>query len=271
MLNSDIYQFKSYKQFVIEAIENNPDLGRGSVKKIADFLRVHSSLISQILRGTKDFNPEQANEIAQFLGLDDRATDYFLCLVNIERAGSYKLKSFLEKKRDEMILTARRESNSAEALIGRVSKENIDRLNSNWLYCAIWLLSQMPKYQSVALISQYLKLPATSIKEVLEGLRQLGLVTVNSDDTVRCEFSLSDSNIIDPVRFHMNWRVKALARLSNHDSREDFITVPVALTANDRNRLRQMIREFAIQIRQSSEPSIAEDLSVMTIDFFDIA
>jgi hypothetical protein len=90
-----IFEFTDYKKFVLHTIESNPELGRGSVKKIAESLRVHPSLISQILKGLKDFNPEQANDVATFLGLDEEATEYFLCLVEIERAGTAKLKTFL--------------------------------------------------------------------------------------------------------------------------------------------------------------------------------
>ena len=79
-------------------IATHPDLGRGSIKKMAAALKVHPSLISQVLNGIKDFTSEQANDLAIFFGLKERETEYFLCLVNIERAGNTRLKAFLQNK-----------------------------------------------------------------------------------------------------------------------------------------------------------------------------
>lgn len=93
-----IFEFQNYKAFIRSMITNHPDLGHGSIKKMAAALRVHPSLISQVLNGIKDLTSEQANDIAGFFCLSELETEYFLCLVDIERAGTTRLKVFHQSR-----------------------------------------------------------------------------------------------------------------------------------------------------------------------------
>lgn len=94
----NVFKFENYKAFIRHMIATHPVLGRGGIKKIAEALRVHPSLISQVLSGLKDLTSEQGNELAIFFDLSELETEYFLCLIDIERAGTARLKSFLQAK-----------------------------------------------------------------------------------------------------------------------------------------------------------------------------
>ncbi len=97
-----IFGYQDYKSFLLERIHNLPKKGRGEMQRMAYFLNVHPTLISQILRGPRDLSPEQALEFSQYFGLTRSETEYFLTLVEIERAGSLRLKSFLELRRNRL-------------------------------------------------------------------------------------------------------------------------------------------------------------------------
>ena len=88
------HKFNNYKQFLLNLIESYPKRGRGLFLKIASYLNVHSTLISQVLRGSKDFTLEQAFKVAEFFALNRLDTDYFLTLVQLEKAGSHDLKGY---------------------------------------------------------------------------------------------------------------------------------------------------------------------------------
>lgn len=266
----DIFQFKDYKQFVCKMIEITPSLGRGSVKKIAETLRVHPSLVSQILKGQKEFNAEQANEVAVFLGLDEEATEYFLCLVDIERAGTARLKAFLINKRDKMIAAASKNQRVSDGVVAGASKLSIERLNSSWIYPTICLLAQLPRYQSAEAMAQFLKQPVSTIDEALETLENLGLLARNPDCSVTAVTSPDNCQYFDLKRFHMNLRLKALDRLGADDFKSGSVTLPLALSANDRDRLKSMIDQFVSQVKNSTDPVGAENLSFVTIDLFDV-
>lgn len=266
-----IYEFLDYKLFIRRIIEQRPTLGRGAIKKMASVLRVHPSLISQILSGTKDFSVEQANDLAMFFNLTEEETEYFLCLVGIERAGTTRLKIFLQNKRDRLIKSRSNAVQSPSAT--RVSKDfDSSKFYSNWCYSAIHLLTGIPKFQKVEAISEYLKLPLGKVQEAIDYLSDLGMVEEN-DGLVR---RIGDQDHerhegSNAVRHHINWRLRALERLHKEQSEEQFLTMPIRMSHSDRKNLQTMISEFVSKLKVTVEPSMAEGVSMVTIDLFDIA
>ena len=93
-----IYIFSDYRAYLRDYIQKLPKKGRGEVGQIARYLRIHSSLISQILSGSKDFSHEQAQDLTSYLGLNTLETDYFILLVQHSKAGTKKLKDYLKNK-----------------------------------------------------------------------------------------------------------------------------------------------------------------------------
>src|SRR5262245_25508125 len=92
----NIFRFDDYKDYAQARLKRMPHQGRGQLKKIAAHLRVPPSAISQVLGGRRDFTLEQAHGIADYLGLDQRESEYFYWLVQKNRAGTDKLRSFSE-------------------------------------------------------------------------------------------------------------------------------------------------------------------------------
>jgi hypothetical protein len=205
-----VFEFDNYRKFVRHAISTTPALGRGSVKKMATALRVHPSLISQVLSGSKDFTSEQANDIASFLNLNELETEYFLCLVDIERAGTSRLKTFLQNKLMRLTLSA----------------PKTNRTNANHDSGA-----------DVSLIDQ----------------SKLG----NREKTT---IENSDGNKLMP------WQ-----KIGSDVSRRHSLTIPLAISQENRKTLQLMIDQFAAKIRETTDPSDADLVSVVTIDLFDIA
>lgn len=97
-----IFGYQDYKRYLLDRMLSLPKKGRGEMQRMACFLNVHATLISQILRGPRDFSLEQALELSQYLVLTQQETEYFLTLIEIQRAGSLRLKSFLERRRHRL-------------------------------------------------------------------------------------------------------------------------------------------------------------------------
>ena len=87
-----IYNFHNTIEFLRFYLQNQPKKGRGGIKKIAELLNIDSSQVSQVLSGKKTFTEEQALKVTHFCNLNELESDYFLCLVKIERAGTTDLK-----------------------------------------------------------------------------------------------------------------------------------------------------------------------------------
>src|SRR5437868_2029983 len=94
----NIYNFNDYKSYVRALIQTMPKRGHGQYQKIAKELRIHTSFLSQIFNGSKNLNPEQAYDVAEYFGLSESETDFFLLLVALERAGTEKYKNIIRKK-----------------------------------------------------------------------------------------------------------------------------------------------------------------------------
>src|SRR5262245_25703835 len=93
-----IYNYKDFRKFVKDVFHGMPRQGYGQSHRLAKHLNVHTTLISQILGGRKSFSLEQAHEVAEYLGLNELETDYFVTLIQLEKAGTKPLRAYFEKK-----------------------------------------------------------------------------------------------------------------------------------------------------------------------------
>lgn len=93
-----LLNFDNYRDYLRFYLKNLPHKGRGELSKIAKYLRINTTWLSQILSGTKQFNIDQAVELGTYLELSSLEIDYFILLVQYERAGNHKTKSFIKNK-----------------------------------------------------------------------------------------------------------------------------------------------------------------------------
>jgi uncharacterized protein (TIGR02147 family) len=97
-----VFKYNNYKTYLRDLILAKGSAGRGEYRRLADYLGVHPTLISQILSGDKDFSPEQILKVAKFYGLGKTENRYLVILVEIERAGSKDLKDQFIEMRTEL-------------------------------------------------------------------------------------------------------------------------------------------------------------------------
>ncbi len=82
----NIFEFDDYKTIIKLLIKEMPKKGYGEVRKIAQHLRIHSTLLSQILNGDRHLTMDQAYSLSAYFGLDTIETKYFLILIQKARA-----------------------------------------------------------------------------------------------------------------------------------------------------------------------------------------
>ena len=98
----DIFAHDDYKAAIRGFVGSLPKQGRGELGRIARAIRIHPTLISQILNGSKHLTLEQACVLAEYMGLKEADSDYFLGLIEHERAGSDKLKRRIRARLDRL-------------------------------------------------------------------------------------------------------------------------------------------------------------------------
>lgn len=67
----EIFDFTDYKKFIVSLLKLGPKKGRGSLKKMAEHLQVNSVVMSQIFKGDRNLNLEQAWELSEYFGFSE--------------------------------------------------------------------------------------------------------------------------------------------------------------------------------------------------------
>src|SRR5258708_872882 len=93
----NIFLHEDYKAILKEQIKLFPKRGRGQIEKIARALNVHQSFVSQVLHTTRHFSEEQAYTICQYLKLSDSESEYFIALLQRERASTEGLRKIISR------------------------------------------------------------------------------------------------------------------------------------------------------------------------------
>src|ERR1700758_4028313 len=101
-----IWDHTNYRQYLLARLGEEGSR-TGLRKKLAEAIPVHTTFVSQVLKGRAEFSLEQGEAVNAFLEHTEDEGEYFLLLLMQDRAGSGKLKSRFERKiqlmRDERL------------------------------------------------------------------------------------------------------------------------------------------------------------------------
>ena len=82
----------NYRDVIRLKIKEN-DSVRGYQSRLAESAGCHSSYLSQVLKGQVNLTPDQGMAFCEFWNFDELHSDFFLSLLNLERAGTERLKN----------------------------------------------------------------------------------------------------------------------------------------------------------------------------------
>src|ERR1039457_3217815 len=88
MSDMKLFEFDNYKEFVRKKLRGTTNKGHGQYSRIAEHLSIHTSMVSQVFGGEKHLTFEQACGICNYFGFTELETDYFIALVQLDRAGT---------------------------------------------------------------------------------------------------------------------------------------------------------------------------------------
>lgn len=262
-----IFNFTDYRDFVIQTVRSLPKAGRGEFLKIAKHLGIHSSTLSQVLSGMKHFTLDQGCALADYFGFNELETQYLLQLVELDRAGTERLRATLRKQ-----LTHLKEQSRVLSSVvpGKriLSEEEKAVFYSNWYYTGIWALTSIPGFQTSDAISKYFDLPKLLVNQTLSFLTSTGLC-LEENGLLRPGTTYvhleSDSPFIG--RHHASWRQKAIERHPVLSESEIAYSSPMSISKEDAERIRKLIIEWVQQINLIRDPSPCEELYFLNIDW----
>lgn len=243
---------------------------RGEYRRISEALSMHTTLVSQVFNGKKCLTEEQAANLCSYMGLSSLERDYFLKLVQIERAGSSHLKDiFLEHLK--LIKKQAQEIRNRVPESKELSEQDRALFYSSWQYSLIRLLTDLEGLQTAEEISRRLDLSLSRVQEILTFLASRGLCNYRNGRYYRTNQNTHvEANSQLSIRHHQNWRTKSLAMLENSSIENLSFTAPVSIAKKDVAKVKEILLETISQISKVVEESPSEEVVYLGIDWLKI-
>lgn len=264
----NIFNYSDYRAYLRSYIQKLPKQGRGVINRLAAYLEVHPSLLSQVLSDSKNLSLEQAYLTREYLGLSEQEGEYFMCLVQFERAGTIKLKNYFKEK---MALLKEDSAEIGSHLVQdrQLTEEEKSIFYSHWLYTAIWLYTGVQKEKTLDEIVQRFQIPRERASEILRFLVKTNLCIFKNSAYQSSSHSIHIArNSAHAHKHHTNWRLRAIESRDNVSEEEIMYTAPFSISRKDFNYIRERIFEVLKDVTNTAVRSEAEDLACFNIDFF---
>lgn len=259
-----------YKDFFLSWLKSQPKQGHGILRQLAQVLRVHTTMITHIFRGDSHLSMEHAVKTAAFVGLDELETEYFMNLVQKDRAGDTECRRYFEKQLAGIRARGKKLKNRLDKK-GALATEAQARFYSDWTYSAAHLLQAIPGFDQPRTLSEFLRLPSPEIRKILAFLVETGLskesggrYQMGSAST----FLPSDSPFARS--FQRSWRLRVLQQSYESSDEELTFTNPVVLSHADFAKIREVLIGLIKEFGRIADPSPCETLACLNIDWVKI-
>lgn len=260
---------QNYQEFIKEMIEKKPRKGRGEMQRMAQYLSIHSTLVSQIMSGSRDLTVEQAHDLSQYLELTESETEYFQLLVQISRASTMNYKKHLQLKlqafKEEAQKVSKRFSKSDE-----LQEHEKSVFYSSWIYSAIRLYcSTSEEGRTLEDIVSYFQISRTKALEYLQFLTQCRLCESKKDKFfMGQQRTYIDRGSIFFLKHHLNWRLKSIQRSEIAKPEEKLYTVTMSISEEDFAKINLEVTKLLNDIMKISKNTKAEKLVCFNCDLF---
>jgi len=263
-----IFNFSDSRAFLRHYISTLPRKGRGESTKIARYLRVSTTLVSQVLNGEKSWTAEQAQALTEYLGLSELETDHFLFMIHYERAGSAELKKYWQSKLNDL-------KSKALQLSERLKSERV--LNdqersvfySSALYSAVRLFTSIGKGKTVGEVEERFEISRARASEILHFLVETGLCRLEKDRYIMgAQSTFLEQGSPHLLKHYSNWRIRAIRQSEELSEKELMYTSVVSLAQKDFDLLREGMVGFIKEFLDKVHASPAEEIACFNLDFF---
>ena len=263
-----IFDFDSSREYLSHRLEVMPNGGYGQMSRLAEHMNVHSSLVSQIFSGRKSLTIDMAAQVAQYFALGPLETDYFLALVQHERAGTQVLRGAMRRSLDA--LKSRAADVRQTIVVERaLSEQERAVFYSSWTYAAFRQLCAIGRGMDVPSLARILDLPQSAVLHVAEFLVSTGLCI---KDGTKYRVGPSSTYIERSSPWarvhHRNWRDRALVAMDYERDADLFYTSPVSLSRADAHHVRRAIADLIQRVNAIVDPSSSEVARCLSIDWF---
>ena len=270
MSRASVYEYKDYKKYIIDWIENLPNNGRGQRKLLADAIGCQTPFITHVLSGDYHLSAEQAESCARWMGLNDTDTEFFVLLVLKQRAGTKSLESLFSKQ-----LSQYRENHAV--LKKRVKIEDSLPLEkqmiyySSWLFAAIHIATMIPELQTIEGMIKHFQIPRQTLMKTIEFLIENGLIEEkNGFLKNKKPFLYLDRNSPLQPLHHTNWRLRSIEAIQEKNPENLHYSGTVSLSKEDFEWVREKLSGFLEELASRLKDSKDEKAASICFDWFQL-
>lgn len=262
-----IWEFTDYRPYLLERL--GPEGRRsGERKALAEAVGIHTTYVSQVLKGKTDFSPEQAESINEHFAHTEDEGEYFLLLVMKDRAGSVKLRRRFEHRiramRDERLNIGKRLSADAA-----ISEKDREKFYSTAAYGALHVLTSIPGFQDADALAAALRLPKAQVAEMAEFLTRIGVLKNEGGRLAPGPRHVHLGNETEMVlRHHANWRMHALQKLQFLDREDLHYSAALSISQAGAFRVKENVLRTLKETVAIVGESKVETAYVLNFDFY---
>ena len=264
----NIFEFNCYKEIITHLMGQKSKGGRGELAKISKFLNVHSSLISQVMSGSKEFSIEQMLGVTQYFELNESESEFLVFILERERAGTQALKKFWQYRIDR----ARKDSKDLAKRLKKadgLNSEDAAVFYSSWLYSAVRIFTSIDNGKTEKEILTRFGSNKLKLREVLDFLERVRLV-VKEGDKYKIGPRVTHLSSGSPFlpKHTSNWRLRAITKSESVDKDEILYSGPMSISRKDFLQLKEEIVQFIKNFTKRVENTEPEELACFNIDLF---
>ncbi len=265
-----LFHYRDYRDFLTGQIGAMPNGGRGGRTALAKAINCQLPFVTHVLNGDNHLSLEQAEAAARFFSLNSNETEFFLLLVNYNRAGTLELKKVLENLLEERAKKNKLLKNELK-IQDTLSAEDQLKYYSNWIYVAVHMALTIPSLQSQEAISKHFSLSKSVVAEILDFLTSRGFA---SKQGIQYKPSRTVIHLEKAapalLNHHANWRHKAVASLIQEKENDLHYSGVMSCSKKDFPKVRAAIAKALAESIEIVKPSSEEVLLGMCLDVFEI-
>ena len=262
-----LFEIQDYKSWIKLRIKSLPHGGRGEISRMAQHLGVHVTLVSQILKGDKDFTIEQGYSLTEYFALNDLEAEFFVVLIQFNRAGTHGLRKFFEKRMGELIQKSQ-DLKKRLPFDRQLSTEESATFYSDWRFSAVRVFTSLEDGKTFEEIQKHFHLSIQQAHRIVDFLVSTGLCE-KKNNFYHVGSQQTHVAFGSPfLKSHLsNWRNKAVESSDGLKIEELMYSSCLSLSRKDFALIKERLAEVVKSVQLAVKETDPQELVIFNLDW----